>query len=317
MKKNTIWIIAGVVAVLLICCVGSTAVYYIYTRGFFPAPVPTPFIFPTPNSTLTALYSAPTLSLPTATQQYVAPTYSGSLTATNTVAAPTSFVIIPNETITPVINRGTGQAEAFYLSKAPVLDGTWDEWSTTEYPIKALIYGRSNWENNNDLMGSFRIGWDYSYLYLAVKVHDDKYVQVSTGEYIFLGDSLEVLVDTNLAGDLTISSLDGDDYQIGISPGKITPGANMEAYLWYPVSLTGGRSSIKIATVSSDGIYRVEVAIPWAVLNVTPYPDLKFGFAVSISDDDLSGEAKQQTMMSSSASRSLSDPTTWGTLILR
>ena len=249
MKKNTIWIIVGVVAILLICCVVSIAGYFIYTRGGFsvPAAVSTPFIFPTPNSTLTALYSIPTLELPTATQQFVAPTYSGYPTATNTATFSAFPLITPGATITPYIARPAGAMEAAYLSTAPTLDGTWDEWDTTEYPLNVVVYGGGSWESNNDLLGSYRIGWDYSYLYLAVKVHDDKYTQVSTGEYIYMGDSIEVLVDTNLAGDLTVRSLDGDDYQIGISPGRPTPGVNTEAYLWYPVSLTGGRSSIRIA----------------------------------------------------------------------
>jgi hypothetical protein len=318
MKKDTIWIIAGVAAVLLICCVGTTAVYYIYTRSIISTPTaPTPFIFPTPNSTLTALYRLPTLSLPTATQWYIAPTYFGGPTSTGTAVAPTFSWISPSQTNTPGVNRSSGLAEAQFLSAAPVLDGIWDEWTAAEYPINVVVYGRSAWEGSNDLAGSYKIGWDYTNLYLAVKVTDDKYTQVSTGEYIYMGDSLEVLLDTNLTGDLTVRRLNGDDYQIGISPGRITPGSNKEAYLWYPVSLTGARSSIQIAAVGGDGIYRVEIAIPWSVLNIAPYRDLIMGFAVSISDDDLSGTAKQQTMISSSPSRSLADPTTWGTLTLK
>ncbi len=317
MKKNTVWIIAGVIAVLLICCVGSTAGYYIYTRGGYTAPSPTPFLFPTPNMTLTALYQIPTLSLPTATQQYVAPTYSGGPTISPTAQISTFSYTTPSPTGTTAVNRPYGAAEAVYLTTAPTLDGSWDEWTTTEYPINTVVYGKSNWEGNNDLLGSYRVGWDNTYLYLAVKVHDDRYTQVSSGEEIYLGDSLEVLLDTNLAGDLLVKSLSGDDYQIGISPGKPTPGTSPEAFLWYPVSLTGARSTIKIAAVGGDGLYRVEVAIPWIVVNVAPFKELQMGFALSISDDDLVGTPKQQTMMSSSIYRSLSDPTTWGKIILK
>jgi len=317
MKKNTIWIIAGVVAVLLICCIGSTAVYYIYTGGAFTTPAPTLFIFPTPNMTLTALYAIPTLSLPTATQSYIAPTYPVNVTPVNLLAVPTTQVINPIQTNTPAVNRGSGQADALYLSTAPVLDGTWDEWSTVEYPISIVVYGLNSWDGAADLMGSYKVGWDYTYLYLAVKVNDDKYTQVSTGGFLYKGDSLEVLVDTNLMGDLNVRSLDWDDYQIGISPGRPVPGSSQEAYLWYPANLTGGRSSILIAAVGVDGTYRVEAAIPWTVLNVTPNQDMMLGFAVSISDDDLNGAAAQQTMISSCATRSLVDPTTWGALTLR
>jgi hypothetical protein len=317
MKQNTIWIIVGVTAILLICCVGATVGYFIYTRGAFASPSPTPFLFPTPNMTLTALYRPPTLSLPTVTQQYVYPTYAGAPTTTSTAQVPTLGFITPSPTTTSTVNRPAGGVEAAFLVTAPTLDGMWDEWTTTEYPINTVVYGRSNWEGNNDLLGSYRIGWDNTYLYLAVKVHDDRYTQVSTGEYLYLGDSLEVLLDTNLTGDLLVKSLDGDDYQLGISPGRITMNMSPEAYLWFPVSLTGARTTVKIAAVGGDGLYRVEVAIPWIIFNVAPFKELKMGFAASIMDNDLIGTAKEQTMMSSSSYRSLADPTTWGTVTLK
>jgi len=317
MKKNTIWIIAGIVAVLLICCVGSTAAYYIYSRGVFTAPAPTPFVFPTPNATLTALYSIPTLSLPTATESYVAPTYSVGVTPTNTISVPTTQAYNPNLTSTPVVIRGSGQAYGSYMLNPPVLDGTWDEWPAIEFPINIVVYGLNNFNSTVDLYGSYRVGWDYSNLYLAVEVDDDKYTQVSTGSYLYLGDSLEILMDTNLIGDLTVKKLDGDDYQLGISPGILRPGSGQEAYLWYPSSLAGGRSSVLIAAVGGEGTYHVEVAIPWYVFNVTPYEGMELGFAMSISDNDLNGVARQQTMISSCSFRSLVDPTTWGTLTLR
>lgn len=322
MNKNTIWIIAGVIAVLVICCVGTTAAYFIYSRGGFTTPSPTPFLFPTPNLTLTALYRPPTLSLPTVTQQYVYPTTGVAPATTSTGSVPTLSYTTPNPTNTATIttmpnNRPSAVIDAPYLATAPVIDGTWEEWTTPEYPIDAVVYGKANWEGNNDLLGSYRIGWDNTYIYLAVKVHDDRYVQVSTGEYIYLGDSLEVLLDTNLTGDFFVKSLSGDDYQLGISPGKPTPGANMEAFLWFPVSLTGARNSVRIGAIGGDGLYRVEVAIPWSIVNVAPYKNLQMGFAVSIMDDDLTGTAKEQTMLSSSPYRILADPTTWGTIILK
>jgi hypothetical protein len=317
MKKNTIWIIAGVAAILLVCCVGSTAAYYIYTRGVFTAPAPTQFVFPTPNSTLTALYNIPTLSLPTATESYVAPTYPAAITPTNTLAAPTAQGFNPFFTSTPVVMRGSGQVYGSYMLQPPVLDGTWSEWPASESPINYVVYGLNSFNSSVDLSGSYKVGWDHTYLYLAVEVDDDKYTQVSSGSYLYMGDSLEILMDTNLIGDLSIKKLDGDDYQLGISPGLITPGSGQEAYLWYPSSLAGGRSSILIAAVGGDGTYHVEVAIPWYVFNVAPYEGMQLGFAMSISDDDLIGVARQQTMISSCSFRSLVDPTTWGTLTLK
>jgi hypothetical protein len=320
MKKNAIWIIVGVVAALIICCVGATAIYFLYTRGISTtAASPTTFVFPTPNMTLTALYRPPTLSLPSATYQpYVVPTYWRSTpTASPTVYIPTFPVYYPGSTVSSIYPRSNSYAIPPFMTIAPTMDGVWDEWDTTQYTINTLVHGAGNWEGNQDLLGSYQAGWNYAYLFLAFKVHDDRYVQIATGEEIYLGDSLDILIDTSLDGDLDVRSLDGDDYQIGISPGREVPGNNPEAFVWNPVSLIGPRSSIIVAAVGGDGLYRVEVAIPWTVLNVAPYTGLTMGFAVSISDNDESGVEKQQTMMSASENRLYNDPTTWGTILLK
>ncbi len=71
-----------------------------------------------------------------------------------------------------------------------------------------------------DLSSSIMVEWDEDYLYVAWKVFDDKYKQISTGDEIYLGDSVEVLLDTLVQADYWNQYLDWDDYQIGVSPGK-------------------------------------------------------------------------------------------------
>jgi len=51
------------------------------------------------------------------------------------------------------------------------------------------------------LQGSYRLGWDEDYLYVAVKVLDDQYVQNASGQDIYKGDSIELLIDTYLQDD--------------------------------------------------------------------------------------------------------------------
>jgi hypothetical protein len=69
--------------------------------------------------------------------------------------------------------------------------------------------------------------------------------------------------------------------------------------------------------VAGEGIWRVEAAIPWSILGVSPADEMHLGFAVSVSDNDAGGENLQQSMVSSAAARSLVDPTTWGDLTLQ
>ncbi len=58
------------------------------------------------------------------------------------------------------------------------------------------------------------------------------------------------------------------------------------------------------------------IGIPWKTLGVKPYNGAHYGFAASVSDDDSKHGGEQQSMVSSSPYRTLTDPTTWGDLVL-
>ncbi len=284
--------------------------------------VPTPSE-PTPNLTMTALFSIitqqATLPAPvaTATPDPAQPSATTFVepSATSGVSPQPTQADTPGPTRTAEL-RPAGRASAAFLSTPPVMDGVWDEWDTTAYPARAVVYGRENHSGRDDLEGSFRIGWDNTYLYLAVKVIDDKYVQNATGIDIFKGDSIELLLDTDLMGDLNSRELNQDDYQIVFSPGRGGTDGTKEAYLYYPTVKAGPLTNVNIATEGGDGLYRVEIAIPWSVLLVTPSAGMQFGFAISVSDNDNPDANIQQSMVSNVANRSLTDPTTWALLTL-
>lgn len=276
--------------------------------------------FPTPNLTMTAFFSPtdtePVIINPTDTQpvvQTVIPTTAIPPTETATLE-PESTNTKPVPTI-PSRRPGTS-TEALYVSTAPTIDGGWGEWTATAYPMKTVVFGKANWSGADDLEASYRVAWDNQYLYIAVKVIDEKYVQNATGDNIYKGDSVELLLDVNLEGDYYSTQLSQDDFQLGIAPGKGDVGSNVEAFLWFPRSLTGGRSDIKIGAIKADGLYRVEFAVPWSLFGITPVQGTHFGFAVSVSDNDNPNKNEQQTMVSSAPGRNLLDPTTWGDLIL-
>jgi hypothetical protein len=237
---------------------------------------------------------------------------------TNT-APPANTPVPP--TATQPSRRGGLSVEAVHWSgSGPTLDGDWGEWKSVgrEYPATNVVYGKSKWDNEDDLAGSFYTGWDANYLYIAVKVRDDKYVQNATGQNIFKGDSVELLIDTNLLGDYYDQKLSGDDYQIGISAGRPTIGdGNAEAYLWFPSGKAGAPAGVKIAGRDEGSVYRLEAAIPWAVLGVTPQSGMRLGFALSISDCDTPGATAQESMVSSAPGRDLTDPTSWHDLLLK
>ena len=281
----------------------------------------------TPDLTLTALFAPyqgnPTFP-PTWTPQGtpgipVSTTPSVTSTTRQTATSTITATATVTSTSAPLPVRSGPLVYSYYQSSSPTIDGDWGEWidNTTNYPIQTIVYGASNWTGNDDLEGSYILGWNNTYLFVGVKVHDDAYVQNETGDGIYLGDSIELLIDTDLYGDFYNGDLSGDDYQLGISPGNPTVGTNPEAFLWFPRDKTGGVSQVAIGGYYVDGIYRVEFRVPWSKLGVSPWSGEALGFAISITDDDNPSSNETQTMMSNDPFRHLTDPTTWGTMVLR
>jgi len=296
---------------------------------------PTPIVFPTPNLTMTAVFfptlTAPPLVIPTATLPIPAsptstfttfpPTATDTLvpSATATQLPPTP---VPTNTATPTQSlvgpdeRPKFSVVAEYFDNPPDIDASLDDWNFDKYIVDSVVYGGSRVEDAADLSGRLMIGWDERFLYLGVRVLDDEYVQNESRADIFKGDSLEVLLDTNVSGDYYLGALNSDDFQLGISPGSPQPGDDDEAYLWYPRSLEGREEDVKIASRLKDDGYIVEVAIPWSIFDVDPERNQHFGFCFSISDNDDPDEDVQQSMVSNVLIRMLTDPTTWGDLKL-
>lgn len=287
---------------------------------------------PTPDATMTAIFASGILGsltplpevsdTPTSTHTPIPATLTPvpSETLTQTAVPPTiTNTVTPPPTLTPggpASGRPGPYVAAAYMGSAPNIDGNWDEWGVSEYPASAVVYGGNNWVNSDDLSSSFRIGWNANYLFIAAHVRDDVYAQNASGYDIYKGDSLEILLDTNLSGDFYYNVLSADDYQLGISAGRPDVNGTKEAYLWFPRSLQGAKTNVQIAAVSVSGGYQVEAAIPWGVFNVAPYAGLRMGFSFSVSDNDNTSTNIQQSMISNNGGRHLTLPMTWGELYL-
>lgn len=273
---------------------------------------PTPFTFPTPNLTLTAIFA------PTQTATPSAPTLPPLQATPSHAPSSTPAAAVPTNTLASagLNDRPHGSpATAAYMGTAPVIDGSLSDWAETSLDASKLVFGAANWSGASDLSSSYGIGWDSTSLYLGVRVTDDKLVQISHGQAIFKGDDVEIQLDTALAIDFYTTGLSADDFQIGFSPGNFGNLAP-EAYRWYPLSQAGSLASVVVKAKQTSAGYELEARIPWAVFGLSPSGGEHLGFALSVSDDDLSGAAAQQSMVSSVSTRSLVDPTTWGTLIL-
>lgn len=314
--KIRLWMILGTVLMLLLAACGGDSIE-----------PPTPFDTQPPNLTMTAIF-APTQALPTVTVE-VLPTETPDVvellpTATPMLETPTLELPTSEPTSTPATEisyAGPGArtgtfATAYYFSSPPHIDSELGDWTLNLVPVSHVVYGSSAHDGEDDLYATMMLGWDNSYLYLGIRVKDEKYVQYATGIDIFKGDSLEILIDTNVSGDYYLARLSYDDYQLGISPGSTNPGQNPEAYLWYPYSLSGPRDQVRIEAQKTGQGYQIEVAIPWSVFGVDPCENMHLGFAFSVSDNDAQGYRRQESMISNVPTRVLTDPTSWGDLIL-
>jgi len=315
---------------------------------------PTPFSFPTPDKTMTALFE-PTQAAPATSASDSSSSSSGSdgdqTTATpevsptdtpniaETEAAAVTETVEPTETVESEVSyvgpavRSGPSITADYIDKNLNIDGDLYEWDPPiQKIITHVVYGADNWTNLEDCSGTVVAGWDEDYLYLGVRAKDDKYVQEAVQEKIYLGDSIEILFDRYVSADYYLQAMTADDYQIGISPGKggiaylminskvaaVTTAGLPQAYLWFPKADAGKKTEIKIGALESGQGYQVEFKIPWSLLGVSkPAAGDHYGFAISINDNDKAGTLKQQSMVSNVATRYFADPTTWGDLYLK
>lgn len=199
----------------------------------------------------------------------------------------------------------------------PTVDGDVSEWGGLADVIDQVAFQPANWSGTGDTSATFALAWDSDNLYLAMQVKDEVRAQTQRDALIFKGDSLEVLLDADLAADFADAKLSSDDFQLGLSPGDLTTGdPPPQSYLWFPGERKGIPAGILLAAKPLGDGYTVEAAIPWSVFGVTPAVDDRYGFALSISDNDNTAAAEQQSMVSTVSTRKLADPTTWGTLVL-
>ena len=225
----------------------------------------------------------------------------------NTATATPGALIRPNGPVIHAARRET----------PPTVDAQAGDWGGLPYAIDQIVFQPANWAGEADQSASFAAAWDATHLYLLVHVTDDVHVQTQHGELLYRGDSLEMQLDTDLAGDYAETSLSADDFQLGLSPGALT-GDSPEAWLWNPVAHRGLPQGIALAArrdESGEG-YWLEAAIPWSLFSLSPSAGSAYGFALNSSDNDTPAGAAQQSMISTVATRTLLDPTTWVTLVL-
>jgi hypothetical protein len=232
----------------------------------------------------------------------------------------TGNALIVTQTVSPVsippAGGDTVQWAIENLAAAPNIDGDIGDWPGVIYAIDKIVFGPEFYANQIDLFGEFKLGWDAQYLYIGVLVRDSRFVQTATDDRLFQGDSIELLLDMDRNGDPDSQELSADDYQLGFSPGNLEDIPVPVAYLWAPTDQEGVMSSALVQGRLTDDGYMVEIAIAWQELGLTPTAGMTFGLLLSVSDNDTIGKNEQQTVISISETRDLTNPTTWIPVVL-
>ncbi len=196
---------------------------------------PTPFSFPTPDKTMTALFGPTQVELATS----AASESEEDIQKTNTAEVPSdtpqpsateeppTATDEPIDTVEPTVGYGGPAVRsgpsivADYMNQKPNIDGGLYDWKPKiQKVITHVVYGAANHDGKLDSSATVVAGWDEDFLYLGFRVKDDKYVQIATEEKIYLGDGIEILFDRYVSYDYYLQAMTADDYQIGISPGK-------------------------------------------------------------------------------------------------
>lgn len=199
------------------------------------------------------------------------------------------------------------------------VDAKLDDWPaeptfTLNDKSQIVFGGGSNkWDGPKDFSTQAWVGWAPEGLYFAFNVVDDKHVQTTSDANIWHGDYMELQFDTQLEKDYTDSTLNDDDYQLGISAGdfgKVPP----VTIAWFGPMTNAELKSIQQAQVQTPDGYILEVFIPKEALHgLTLSEGADFGMNINPSDSD---GIEQEIMMSTSTTRTLTDPRTFGKIVL-
>lgn len=199
---------------------------------------------------------------------------------------------------------------------AIAIDGALPDWNgIPDLQLPFVQSGAENYQGPGDFAVALRLAWDERYLYLAATVTDDQHVQPLRSYDIFNGDSVELWLDVNLAGDFADNGANTDDFQLGFSPGDFA-GSGPEAVIWYPLRREDWNQQILIAAQPHSQGYTLEAAIPWTLLGFSPASGAVLGFAVNANDNDAPGAAAQQTILMHTPGMQWGQPTTFSNLRL-
>jgi hypothetical protein len=133
------------------------------------------------------------------------------------------------------------------------------------------------------------------------------------------GDSIDLLLDVDLCGDLDSDKMNSDDFHLRISPGYHSTNGDRTVYRMHP-SPAGAASQATVVSSRVGDMTYYEIEIPWEMLGVSdPVAGQMIRFALLVNDNDDPQANLQESVLATTIKpleESL-DPRCWTLLVLR
>jgi outer membrane protein assembly factor BamB/tetratricopeptide (TPR) repeat protein len=177
-----------------------------------------------------------------------------------------------------------------YMASPPNIDGAPDEpWAADcaarlHGPafideIQGVPISEARWRSPSDLSAVLYTGWDARHFYFAVDVSDDVHRTYTSQRDNWIGDGLIISIDAENDGGYGYRFA-GKDLLLTLALTRKDERRDEDEG-----DEPSGEYRVRIKDDNSGAIY--EVAIPWEYLGIQdPRPGLRFGFNVTVTDDD-------------------------------
>jgi len=173
------------------------------------------------------------------------------------------------------VRKPRKRVQAVKLQKTLSLDGDLADWP--QGPVIRLpeqgISHVEGWTGSEDLSAQLRLAWNESHLWVGIQVRDDVHDTPYSQEKMWDGDAIQLAFDPFLD---TVSGLDGNDVEVGLSLQETGP----FAYLWAP--LRREAAEVDLAAQRQDDLTTYECRIPRALLHNMD----RTGFSFTVNERD-------------------------------
>ncbi|NQT93544.1 MAG: family 16 glycosylhydrolase, partial [Lentisphaerae bacterium] len=165
--------------------------------------------------------------------------------------------------------------------KGIVVDGKADDWREDGYRADVLIPLSGEVKPVEDCDGWVRLGWDERGLLLLARVHDDRWVESDSEEYLWQADGLEIYLAPGRGSPQLC--------QWVVAPG-MAAGQGSPRWHFYDhrkdEQLKGHPAPLTVSRTRVDNGYVLEVLVPWSSIGIQPSMGREVAVQFWVNDSD-------------------------------